>query len=229
VGDAASPLCVNAERSVLSQFRHQHFMLFLVAHFQRAALLMFSNRLVRVLNKLDIQDAESVKRFKRSIRQSFEIFLRFTHRYWFHDVADQALAKALFRMTSQHLAIDALYAEIKERIYDMSEYLDSDSLRRQANTVLRLTVVTTFGLVGTIVTGFLGMNLIADGAQPFIVKVLLFILVLIPTVALTLYTIVKSKPLSDLLENLADDRLSTGEKYRSLISVWRQPPRPPGP
>ena len=42
-------------------------------------------------------------------------------------------------------------------------------------------------------------------------------------------TIVKSKPLSDLLENLADDRLSAGEKYRALISVWRQPPRPPGP
>jgi Mg2+ and Co2+ transporter CorA len=184
---------------------------------------------VRVLNRLDIHDAESVKRFKRSIRQSFEIFLRFTHRYWFHDVADQALAKALFRMTAQQLSLDSLYAEIKERIYDMSEYLDSDSLRRQANTVLRLTVVTTFGLIGTIVTGFLGMNLIADAAQPFIVKVLLFFLVLIPTVGLTLYTIVKSKPLSDLLENLADDRLSAGEKYRALISVWRQPPRPPGP
>jgi CorA-like Mg2+ transporter protein. len=228
VGDASSPLCVNAERSVLSQFRHQHFMLFLIAHFQRAALLMFSNRLVHALNKLEIHDAESVKQFKRSIRQNFEIFLRFTHRYWFHDVADQALAKALFRLTARHLALDSLYAEIKERIYDMSEYLDSDSLRRQGNTVLRLTVVTTFGLIGTIVTGFLGMNLIADAGRPFATKVLFFILVLIPTVGLTLYTIVKSKALSDLLESLADERLSTAEKYRALVSVWRRPraPRP---
>ena len=41
----------------------------------------------------------------------------------------------------------------------MSDYLDSDALRRQANTVVRLTVVTIFGLIGTVVTGFLGMNL----------------------------------------------------------------------
>lgn len=36
-----------------------------------------------------------MKRFKRTIRQNFEIFLRFTHRCWFHEVADQVQAKAL--------------------------------------------------------------------------------------------------------------------------------------
>ena len=50
-------------------------------------------------------------------------------------------------------------------MYDMNEYLDSDSLRRQANTVLRLTVVTTFGLIGTVATGFLGMNLFAHAEE----------------------------------------------------------------
>ena len=154
------------KKGVLSQFRHQHFLLFLIAHFQKAALLMFADRLVQALRKLDINDPESVKRFKRAIRQNFEIFLRFTHRYWFHEVADQAQAKALFRLAAQHLDLDPLYAEVKERIYDMNEYLDSDSLRRQANTVLRLTVVTTFGLIGTVATGFLGMNFFADADKP---------------------------------------------------------------
>ena len=46
---------------------------------------MLSDRMVHALNRLDIQDAESVKRFKRIIRQLLEIFLRFTHRYWFHE------------------------------------------------------------------------------------------------------------------------------------------------
>jgi hypothetical protein len=41
----------------------------------------------------------------------------------------------------------------------MNQYLDSDSQRRQANTVVRLTVVTTLGLIATVSTGFLGMNL----------------------------------------------------------------------
>ena len=45
----------------------------------------------------------------------------------------------------------------------MNEYLDTDSVRRQANTILRLTVVTIFGLIGTVATGFLGMNLLCGG------------------------------------------------------------------
>jgi hypothetical protein len=99
--------------------------------------------------------------FQRAIRQLLEIFLRFTHRYWFHDISEQAAPKALFNMCAEHLGLDPLYAEVKERIHDMDEYLDSDSLRRQANTVVRLTVVTIFGLIGTITTGFLGMNILA--------------------------------------------------------------------
>ncbi len=93
-----SPFFTDRETGVLAQFRHQHFLLFLIAHFQKAALLMFADRLVHALRALDISDPESVKRFKRAIRQNFEIFLRFTHRYWFHEVADQAQAKALFHL-----------------------------------------------------------------------------------------------------------------------------------
>ena len=210
-----------------AQFRHQHFLLFLIAHFQKAALLMFSDRLVQALRKLDINDPESIKRFKRAIRQNFEIFLRFTHRYWFHEVADQAQSKALFGLCAHHLDLDGLYREVKERIYDMNEYLDSDSLRRQANTVLRLTVVTTFGLIGTVVTGFLGMNLFAEADKPGAVKLLYLLLVLVPTIGLTLYTVARSKPLSDFLEALADERLTTSQKFRALLAIWRRPRREP--
>jgi hypothetical protein len=227
VGDARSALFVGREKGVLAQFRHQHFLVFLIAHLQKAALLMFADRLVDALKKLEVGDAESVKRFKRTIRQNFEIFLRFTHRYWFHEVADQAQAKALFRMCAQHLGLDPLYAEVRERIHDMDDYLNSDTFRRQANTVLRLTVVTTFGLVGTVATGFLGMNLIAAADQPFAVKTLYLLAVLLPTIFLTLYTIARSKALSDFLEALSDERLGTAAKFRSLLAVWRKPPRDP--
>ena len=80
------------------------------------------------------------------------------------------MAKALFHLCADHLDLDPLYAEVKERIHDMDEYLDSDSLRRQANTVVRLTVVTVFGLIGTVTTGFLGMNLIAAADEPLATK-----------------------------------------------------------
>ena len=220
VGDANDPYFVGSETGLLAHFRHQFFLLFLIPHFQKAALVMLSDRVVDTLNRLNIQDPESVKRFKRRIRQLREIFLRFTHRYWFHQVSDQAQAKALYRMTLDMLGIDRLFVELREEIEDMAEYLDSDSLRRQANMVIRLTVVTTFGLIGTIATGFLGMNLIAAAETPLSSKIAYFVAVMVPTVTLVLYSIVKSKRLSDFLEVLADERQTATTKLGAFTSVW---------
>jgi hypothetical protein len=221
VGGAKSSFFTGAETGVLAQFRHQHFLLFLIAHFQKAALLMFSDRLVDALNRLDISEPATIKRFKRSIRQIFEIFLRFTHRYWFHEISEQAHTKALFALCASHLNLDALYSEVRERIHDMSHYLDADSLRRQANTVVRLTVVTAFGLIGTVVTGFLGMNLIDEAASPLWFRALLFAIVLAATIVLTFYTISKSKRLSDFLDALSDEGLPARLKAGAFLSVWK--------
>jgi len=221
VGSAGDPFFTDPQKGLLGQFRHQYFLLFLIPHFHKAALLMLSDRLVDALNRMDIRDAESVKRFKRAIRQLKEIFLRFTHRYWFHEVSEQAQAKELFRMCREYLDTERLYGEVREEIQDMSEYLDSDSIRRQANTVVRLTVVTTFGLIGTVTTGFLGMNLIAEPDNPLSVKAAYFLIVFVPVAFLTLYTIVKSKRLSDWLETLSDERVSGLTKLRALVDVWR--------
>ena len=222
VGDARSYFYNCADRGVLAQFRHQHFLLFLIAHFQKATLLMFSDRLVEALKRLSVADPISVKRFKRAIRNTFEGFLRFTHRYWFHEVSEQVHVRALFHQCSTHLGIDALYKEVRERIGDMSNYLDADSLRRQANTVVRLTVVTIFGLVGTVTTGFLGMNLLAESESPMWWRVVLFTLILLLTVVLTFYTIAKSKRLSDFLDAISDERLSTWQKVRAFGWVWKR-------
>ena len=223
VGDADDPYFVERESGLLGQFRHQYFQLFLIPHMHKATLLMLSDRMVDALNKLTIQDAESVRRFKRTIRQLLEIFLRFTHRYWFHEVSDQPHAKALYRMTAGFLGNDALYSEIHDEVWDMSAYLEADTLRRQANTVVRLTVVTTFGLIGTVATGFLGMNLFALADVSLAEKVAWFVAVLVPVTALTFYTIVKSKRLSDFLEALSDERMPARGKVASLADVWKRP------
>ena len=220
VGDAQANFYGCGDRGVLAQFRHQHFLLFMIAHFQKAALLMYSDRLVEALKRLEVDNTNSVRRFKREIRASFEGFLRFTHRYWFHEVAEQAQARALFQLSATHLELDPLYAEVKERMHDMNQYLDADSLRRQANTVVRLTVVTIFGLIGTITTGFLGMNLIAEADASWPRKIALAALVFIPTIALTMYTMSKSKRLSDFLDALSDERLSVWKKFRAFARVW---------
>lgn len=222
VGDAQSKYFLDPESGVLAQFRHQHFLLFLIAHFQRAALLMFADRLAEALKRLQIGEAESVKRFKRTIRQNFEIFLRFSHRYWFHEVSQQAQARSLFDLTVNHLKLDDLYGEVKDRIYSMNQYLDTDTVRRQNNQFVRLTVVTTFGLIGTIATSFIGMNLIGLTEIPLWEKVVFFLIVFVPTGFLTFYTIVKSRHLSDFLDVLSDERVSARDKFMALVNVWRK-------
>lgn len=220
IGDAQSKYFLDSERGVLAQFRHQHFLLFLIAHFQRAALLMFADRLAEALKRLDLGTADSVKRFKRAIRQNFEIFLRFSHRYWFHEVSEQAQVRSLFDLTVDHLQLDKLYQEVKERMHSMDQYLDTDTLRRQNDTFMRLTIVTTFGLIGTVTTGFIGMNLIALTEIPLIEKIIFFMIIFVPTTFLTFYTIVKSRRLSEFLDVLSDENAPTRDKFKALLRVW---------
>jgi hypothetical protein len=225
IGDADDSFFVDRDAGLLGQFRHQYFLLFLIPHIHKATLLMLSDRMVDALNRLEISNADSVRRFKRAIRQLREIFLRFTHRYWFHEVSDQPQAKELYKMTEKYLGTDSLFDEIHNEIEDMSNYLETDTLRRQANTVVRLTVVTAFGLIGTVVTGFLGMNLYSLSELSTLEKIAVFIIVFIPVTAITMYSIVKSKRLSDFLEALSDERLPVAAKLDTLLDVWRQQPR----
>lgn len=220
VGRHGDRFFADPEAGLLGQFRRQYFLLALIAHFHKAALLMFSDRLVLALSRLDIRDVESIKRFKRVIRRALETFLRFTHRYWFHEVSTQDQARDLFRMWSTHLGTDRMYLEVREEIQDMSAYLNSDSLRRQANTVVRLTVVTTLGLVATVATGILGMNLFAHADRPWPIKLLYFLLAVIPTVLLILFAILRAKTLADFLEALSDERTGWGAKLGALKAVW---------
>lgn len=206
---------------LLSQFRHQYFLLFLIAHFHKAALLSMSDELAVAMNRLTVGDTESVKQFKRTIRQMMEVFLRFTHRYWFHEMSNQALARSVFGRLSRHLGTEEMYEEVRNEVTDMNEYLDSDSARRQANTILRLTVVTILGLIGTIATGFLGMNLISAAEAPMGVRVLMFLITLAATLALTVGTMSQSKRLADVLDVMSDSRIGWPAKWREARRAWK--------
>ena len=72
----------------------------------------------------------------------------------------------------------------------------------------RLTVVTTLGLIGTTVTGFLGMNILAWADQSTPWRLTAFVAVLVPTIVLTLLTVAKSRRLSDMMESLSDGTAS---------------------
>jgi hypothetical protein len=220
VGRDAEERFTNLETGLQGQFRHQYFLVFLIAHVQKAGLLMLSDRLIEALSRLNIQEIETVKDFKRSIRQTLEIFLRFNHRYWFHEISNQVQIRDLFRMLTSHLGSDALYAEVREEVKDMGQYLESDTLRRQANTVVRLTVVTMFGLIGTVLTGVFGMNLFDFPGIPLPVQMLLFAIMAVLVTGLLFYTLAKSRSLADFLDAVSDTRLPVRAKFRAFLDIW---------
>jgi hypothetical protein len=221
VGEAADTFFVDSNAGLFGQFCHQYFLLFLIPHMHKAALLMLSDRMVNALNKLSIDDPDSIRRFKRTIRQLFEIFLRFTHRYWFHEISDQPQARELYRMTSRYLGNDRLFDEIRDEIEDMSGYLETDTLRRQANTVVRLTVVTVFGMIGTIVTGIFGMNLFGFADLGSHWQVITLVVITVAVTVLLFGTLAKSKRLADFLDAVADERVGARGKIDSFVDVWR--------
>ena len=219
VGDAAAPFFTDPERGVLAQFRHQYFLLFLIAHLHRASLLVFSEVLVDAVNDLDIRQEASVRRFKRRIRSNFETFLRFTHRYWFHELSERPPVQATFRLCSNLLRNDDIYLEVRDEIREMSHYLDSDSQRRQSSTVVRLTVITILGLIATVTTGYFGMNIIAFGEAPLHERLLHGLVATSLFVALVLFAVARSKRLSDFLEALSDEKLSFAAKFKAFWAV----------
>jgi hypothetical protein len=150
-----------------------------------------------------------------------EVFLRFTHRYWFHEISNQAIARGVFGKLAKHLGNDELYHEVRNEVIDMNSYLDSDSARRQANTILRLTVVTILGLIGTIASGLLGMNIIDEAHRSIGTRLVIFLIVVGLTLFLTAFTVAQSKRLAGMLDVVSDSRIGLGDKWRAMQRAWR--------
>ncbi len=205
---------------LIGQFRHQFYQIGLIANFNKAALLSLSNRFSRAVERLNVRNFESVKQFKKQVRETLEVFLRFNHRYWFHEISNQVQASDFFRRWSHQLGSDALYQEVREEARDINEYLDADRMRKQTDNAMRLTVVMACGMVGTVATGFLGMNLYSHSDLPAMEKIIIFSLVLIPVTALALYAVIISRRIANFMEALSSEGLSWREKIGTLRQIF---------
>ncbi len=222
VGNAGDALYTDSETGLLGQFRHQYFLLGLIVHFHKAALLMLSDRLSIAVGQLDPQDVRSSRDFQLEVRKDLEIFLRFTHRYWFHEISNQFQLRDLFRMWTRHLGNDELYAEVRAEVHDINNYLDSRRAKKLADIGVRLGVVATFGFIGVFITGFFGMNLFPFGEGPMGMRILNLVVAFVLATALTAYTISISRRLADFLDALSSERVSWRDKLAAFVAVWKK-------
>lgn len=94
------------------------------------------------------------------------------------------------------------------------------------DTMVRLTVSAIFGMMATVATGFLGMNLIDEADATWTLKVAYFLIVGILSVMLAFYVILTSERLSDFLDALSDERLSIRSKSVAAENIFRRRTRP---
>ncbi|KQQ23783.1 hypothetical protein ASF53_05545 [Methylobacterium sp. Leaf123] len=220
-----SPASVDPERGLLGEFRHLYFQLFLIARFHKAALLMMADRLAVSVNALDITDRRSVGRFAQDMRLSMESFLRFNHRYWFHQASNQTQASEIFSLLTGKLGTERLYEDVRQSLGAMSAYLDSESLRRQSRFFLKLTVVTICFMVGAITATVLGMNVLDFAHATRLEKLVAVVVVFAGVLVLTAYTVVKSRRLATFVDALSDERMPLRAKVQSFMEIWHKAER----
>ena len=85
----------DACRDLVQNFRHQFFQIGVITNFHKASLLNLSNRFSIAVERLRVGDYDSVRLFKQNVRETLELFLRFNHRYWFHDLEPGARRRSL--------------------------------------------------------------------------------------------------------------------------------------
>ena len=215
----------DACRDLVQTFRHQFFQIGVIANFHKGALLNLSNRFSIAVERLRVGDYDSVRHFKTNVRETLELFLRFNHRYWFHEISNQVLAADIYKRWSHQLGSDELYAEVREEARDINEYLDADRTRRASDNAQRLTVVSACGMVGMVATGFLGMNVFSHSDLGIPEKIAVFLAVLVPTILLTGYTVLISRRLATFMEALASERMTWTEKKEAFRQIWSSPRR----
>jgi hypothetical protein len=223
---------------LLRNFRHQIFQIALIAHFHKAALLNLSNRFSIAVERLRKGssnganasssgvkvggDFQMTSEFRYAARYTMESFLRFNHRYWFLEISHQIQARDFFQRFTTQLENDRLFREVRDEAQDINQYLDADRARKQADNAMRLTVVSVLGMVGTTVTGFLGMNVFEHHTLSGLQKFFAFSMVAIPTMILAVATVAFSKRLANYFEVLASERLTRWEKFKAFPAVFKR-------
>jgi uncharacterized membrane protein YdfJ with MMPL/SSD domain len=76
-----------------------------------------------------------------------------------------------------------------------------------------------------VATGFLGMNIFSQADLGVAAKIGVFLAVFVPTILLTVYTVLISRRLATFMEALASERMTWSEKKEAFRQIWTSPKR----
>ncbi len=129
----------------LAHFRHHYFLLGLLVHSQRAALLRFEHRMADAINALhgreENPDARDI--FQQELNKLEVEFLKFRNQHWFHEISGHLQAQELYGLWSKHLHLQELFQEVSDQLAQAAEIVERWNERLQSDSQGQLAVVAT--------------------------------------------------------------------------------------
>lgn len=136
-------------------FRHIYVEMGLIAHFQKAKLLSFSQRLSEMVsrkeNKVELPTQVEVREF-------YHDFVEFTQSFWFDEISPQQQGIELFQMWRKQLQIQQLYDEVRQELKDLVEYTELRSAERLNHNVAWIGCIALIVALLSLAAGIFGMN-----------------------------------------------------------------------
>ncbi len=171
---------------IRGHFQRHYFRMGLLAHYQRAALLLFADDLAAAIKRLEGKGpSEELK--DRDFREHIEAlqmrFLKFRSRSYFPEVTNQLQGQELYRFWWGHLGIEWLFKIVDETSQRLYEALAENESRT-------LTRVATYGVPASVVLSLLSaclsiMQVVESHSQGWVIA--LSILTVVLTVLLIMW------------------------------------------
>jgi len=145
-------------------FRHIYAPMAIIAHFQKAFLLVIANKLTDLTPYDD--NGKPVKINTDDFQQLKLDMIAFTQTYWFSEISPQEQGIELFEMWRKKLRLQIIHEDIRQQINDIVEYNDTEATAKLNRGIWLLTICAILLGIMSLATGILGMNTFAaDGGS----------------------------------------------------------------
>jgi hypothetical protein len=146
---------MNQQNGAHAIFRHIYVEMALIAHFQKAKLLSFSQRLSEMVERtqsgVQLPDQTEVRKF-------YDDFVEFTQRFWFDEISPQQQGIELFHMWRTKIRLQQLYDEVRQELKDLVDYTELRSAEELNRNVLKFGVLALIVALCSLGAGVFGMN-----------------------------------------------------------------------
>ncbi len=220
VGKDEPNFFTDERNGALAQFRHHYFQMGLIAHYNKAAVLLFSNALAEATVGLNSGDSEQ---YQTEIPTILQRLLTFSHRYCFSEVSGQEHAHGIYSLWIRHLNTLSLLEQVKQRAQEANEFLSQLERHSQTTTTARLMVMAAFGLAAGLIGSYLAVDWsriqgLDSDIPEHLEEVPIIGYVVVLVVLGLLFVVAKSEWLAKLLDGLADPNFKSTRWIKQ--KVW---------